>query len=510
MKLAGKKVLVVGIARSGIAAARLLISRGAVVIANDLKTESELGKVSDSGSAVSDSHFSDSGLRINNSGLAVSDSGLASAVEELRKLGVMLSLGGHPESLFRNADLIVLSPGVAADLPALEIARRAGIEIISEPELAGRFLQGRMIGVTGSNGKTTVTTLIGDLMRAAGADVIVGGNIGTPLTALVERCNDNTWTVAELSSFQLEMIDTLRVHVAVVTNITPDHLDRHGSFENYVRAKHRIFLNQSADDWAVLNGQDQGVYEMVTKFGVPSRKVYFSSTGRETLGDVRAGVYVRGGSIYTTMIADDESEVDVMGLDEVPLPGLHNIENVMTALAATISAMGTKRSELPALVEAIKRFKGVEHRIEYVAEIDGVKFFNDSKATNVDSTLKALQAFQRNIIVILGGKDKDSDYTVLGPLIRERVKRIVLIGAASDKIASQLDGDAPMSRAVSMEEAVLKSMEVATAGDTILLAPACASFDMFNNFEHRGKVFKEAVHKLAGRIHSGWTGRLTT
>jgi len=484
MKLAGKKVLVVGIARSGIAAARLLVSQGAVVIANDLKTEAELGKAI--------------------------DSGLASAVEELRKLGVMLSLDGHPESLFRNADLIVLSPGVPADLPALEIARRAGTEIISEPELAGRFLRGRMIGVTGSNGKTTVTTLIGELLRAAGADVIVGGNIGTPLTALVERSNDNSWTVAELSSFQLEMIDTLRVHVAAVTNITPDHLDRHGSFENYVRAKHRIFLNQSAADWAVLNGQDQGVYEMVTKFGVPSRKVYFSSTGHDTLGDVRAGVYVRGGSVYTTMIADDESEVDVLGLDEVPLPGMHNIENVMTALAATISAMGTKRSELPALVDAIKRFKGVEHRIEYVAEIDGVKFFNDSKATNVDSTLKALQAFQRNIIVILGGKDKDSDYTVLGPLIRERVKRIVLIGAASDKIAAQLDGDAPMSRAVSMEEAVLKSMEVATAGDTILLAPACASFDMFNNFEHRGKVFKEAVHKLAGRIHSGWTGRLTT
>ena len=498
MKLAGKKVLVVGIARSGIAAARLLVSQGAVVIANDIKTESELAKISDSGLAVS------------NSGLAVGNSGLASAVEELQKLGVVLSLGGHSESLFRDADLIVLSPGVPADLPVLEVARLAGIEIISEPELAGRFLRGRMIGVTGSNGKTTVTTLIGELMRAAGADVIVGGNIGTPLTALVERSNDKTWTVAELSSFQLEMIDTLRVHVAVVTNITPDHLDRHGSIENYVCAKHRIFLNQTDDDWAILNGQDHGVNEMVTKFGVPSKKVYFSSTGRETLGDVRAGVYVRGGSVYTTMIADDESDVDVLRLDEVPLPGMHNIENVMTALAATICAMGTKRSELPALVDAIKLFKGVEHRIEYVAEIDGVKFFNDSKATNVDSTVKALQAFQRNIIVILGGKDKDSDYTLLGPLVRERVKRIVLIGAASDKIAAQLDGDAPMSKAVSMEEAVLKSMEVATAGDTVLLAPACASFDMFNNFEHRGKVFKEAVHKLAGRIHSGWTGRLAT
>jgi UDP-N-acetylmuramoylalanine--D-glutamate ligase len=508
MNLAGKKVLVVGIARSGIAAARLLVSRGAVVIANDLKAESELAKISHTRSGdVSDSR-SDKFSHTRSS--EVGDSGSGNVLDELRKLGVMLSLGSHPESLFRNADLVVLSPGVPADLAQLEIARRAGIEIISEPELAGRFLRGRMIGVTGSNGKTTVTTLIGELMRAAGADVIVGGNIGTPLTALVERSNDSTWTVAELSSFQLEMIDTLRVHVAVVTNITPDHLDRHGSFENYVRAKHRIFLNQTEEDWAVLNGHDQGVDEMVTKLGVPSKKVYFSSTGGETLGRARAGFYVRSGRVFTTMIADDESEVEVLRLDDVPLPGMHNVENVMTALATTICAMGTRRSELPALVEAIKRFKGVEHRIEYVAEIDGVKFFNDSKATNVDSTIKSLQAFQSNIIVILGGKDKDSDYTLLGPLIRERVKRIVLIGAASDKIAAQLSGDAPMTRAGSMEEAVLKSMEVATSGDTVLLAPACASFDMFDNFEHRGKVFKEAVQRLASRIHSGWTGRLTT
>jgi len=498
--LRGKKVLVVGIARSGVAAARLLASQGAVVIANDLKTEAELGGVSDSGLG----KVSDSGLKNN------IDSGLGKPVEELRKLGVMLSLGGHPESLFKNADLIVLSPGVPADLVPLETARHAGVEIISEPELAGRFLRGRMIGVTGSNGKTTVTTLIGELMRAAGADVIVGGNIGTPLTALIEKSCDNTWTVAELSSFQLELIDTLRVHIAIVTNITPDHLDRHGSFDNYVRAKHRIFLNQTDEDWAVLNGQDQGVHEMVKKLGITSKKVYFSSTGSETLGGACADTYVRSGRLCTRMIVGDESEVDVLGVDEIPLPGAHNVENVMTALAATICAMGTRRNELPALIEAIKRFKGVEHRIEFVSEIDGVKFFNDSKATNVDSTAKALQAFQRNIIVILGGKDKGSDYTVLSGLIRERVKRIVLIGAASDKIASQLAGDAPMTPAGSMEDAVLKSMEVATAGDTVLLSPACASFDMFDNFEHRGKVFKEAVHKLASRIHSGWTGRLTT
>ncbi|MEK6321597.1 MAG: UDP-N-acetylmuramoyl-L-alanine--D-glutamate ligase [Acidobacteriota bacterium] len=476
MDLEGKKVLVVGLARSGVAVARLVASHGATLIANDTRPESEIREVAN----------------------------------ELRKLGVMLSLGGHPESLFLNADLIVLSPGVPADLEPLESARRAGIEIISEPELAGRFLRGRMIGVTGSNGKTTVTTLIGELMRAAGADVIVGGNIGTPLTSLIEKSTAQTWTVAELSSFQLEMIDSLRVSVAVVTNITPDHLDRHGSFENYVGAKHRIFLNQTGDDRAVLNGQDPGVADMVAKLSVGSRKVYFSSRGPETLAGPAADVYARGGNVCTTMLTDRKGEVEVIGLDEIAVPGMHNVENVMTALAATFCAMGTGASDLPALREAIKRFKGVEHRIEYVAEIDGIKFYNDSKATNVDSTVKALEAFERNIIVILGGKDKGSDYSVLAQLVRDRVKHIILIGAASDKIAEQLEGTRPMTRARSMQDAALRAIEIATAGDIVLLAPACASFDMFDNYEHRGRVFKEAVHKLASRVHSGWTGRLTT
>ena len=476
MDLEGKKILVVGIARSGVAAARLLSSRGAMVVANDVKSESDLGD----------------------------------SAKELRKLGVTLSLGDHPEDLFINADLIVLSPGVPADLPQLESARRAGVEIISEPELAGRFLRGRMIGVTGSNGKTTVTTLVGELMRAAGAEVIVGGNIGTPLTSLIEQSDENTWTVAELSSFQLEMIDSLRVNVAIVTNITPDHLDRHGSFENYVRAKHRIFMNQTNEDWAVLNGQDRGVTDMIAEHGVRSKKVYFSTQGTETMTGVSAGTYVRGGRVFTTMMVDREGEVDVMGLDEIPLPGMHNVENVMTALAATFCAMGTGVNDLPSLVDAMRRFKGVEHRIEFVTEIDGIRFYNDSKATNVDSTVKALEAFERNIIVILGGKDKGSDYTVLAPLIRSRVKLMVLIGAASDKIAEHLEGAGPMIRAGSMHDAVLKAMENAAGGDVVLLAPACASFDMFDNYEHRGRVFKEVVRELANRAESGVAGRLTT
>jgi UDP-N-acetylmuramoylalanine--D-glutamate ligase len=475
MNIEGKKVLVVGVARSGVAAARLLASRGAMVIANDIKPEAQLAR----------------------------------EAEEMRRLGVMLSLGGHPESLFENAELIVLSPGVPADIAPLEKARRAGVEIISEPELAGRFLRGRMIGVTGSNGKTTTTTLIGEMMRAAGADVIVGGNIGMPLTSLIEKSSEQSWTVAELSSFQLELIDTLRVHVAVVTNITPDHLDRHGSFDNYVRAKHRVFQNQTEDDWAVVNGGDKAIADMIASLGLKSKRVYFSSRGQEMSAGEQAAIYVRNGRVYTTMLTEGHSEIEAVAVDEIPLRGMHNVENVMTALAAVFCAMGTRVSDLPALREAIKRFKGVEHRIEYVAEIEGIKFYNDSKATNVDSTAKALEAFDRNVIVILGGKDKGSDYTVLAELLRERAKQVVLIGAASDKIAEQLEGVCPMIRASSMQDAVLKSMEVAQAGDTVLLAPACASFDMFDNYEHRGRVFKEAVYKLADRLHSGWTGRLT-
>jgi UDP-N-acetylmuramoylalanine--D-glutamate ligase len=476
MEIEGKKVLVVGVARSGVAAARLLARHGAMVIANDIKPESELARES----------------------------------RELRALGVLLSLGAHPESLFENADLVVLSPGVPADLAQIEIARSRGVEIISEPELAGRFLRGRMIGVTGSNGKTTTTTLVGELMRAAGAEVIVGGNIGTPLTSLVEKSSEEAWTVAELSSFQLEMIDSLRVHVAAVTNITPDHLDRHGSLENYVRAKHRIFLNQTGEDWAVLNGDDREIADMVARLGLPSKRVYFCARGRKCVNGAAADIFVEGGSVWTTMVTDDRKAIEAIPVAEIPLRGMHNVENVMTALASVFCARETRADDMEALREAIRRFKGVEHRIEFVAEVNGVKFYNDSKATNVDSTAKALEAFDRGVILILGGKDKGSDYTSLAPLIGERVKQIVLIGAASDKIAGQLEGVGPMERATSMADAVSKSMEAAAAGDTVLLAPACASFDMFDNYEHRGRAFKEEVYKLADRLHSGWTGRLTT
>jgi UDP-N-acetylmuramoylalanine--D-glutamate ligase len=475
MNVSGMNVVVVGVARSGIAASKLLSAHGAAVVANDLKSEEQLSR----------------------------------EVRELRTAGVRVVTRGHPNELFESADLVVLSPGVPADLPSLDAAKRRGIEVISEPELAGRFLKGRMIGITGSNGKTTTTTLAGALMRAAGAEVIVGGNIGTPLSSLVEQSNTASWTVAELSSFQLELIDSLRVHVAVVTNITPDHLDRHGTFENYVRAKHRIFRNQLADDWAVLNGHDQAIAQMTRSLGVVSRKVYFDSRPDLQTERPQPDVHVRGGVIYARVPALANEVTRVMTLDEIPLRGMHNVENVMAALAATICAMGTRVEDLPALVNAVKQFEGVEHRIEFVIEIGGVTFYNDSKATNVDSTVKALEAFDGNIILILGGKDKGSDYTELEPLIRKRVKQVILIGAASDKIESQLAGTRPMVRASSMEDAVVKSMSISRSGDTVLLAPACASFDMFENYEHRGRVFKEEVQKLARQLRNGQAGGLT-
>jgi UDP-N-acetylmuramoylalanine--D-glutamate ligase len=453
------------------AVARFAATRGAEVIANDARPEEEL----------------------------------ASEVTELRQAGISVAAGAHHEDLFASADLIVLSPGVPPDISPIQAARRSGKRLVGEAEFASWFLRGRIIGITGSNGKTTTTSLIAALMSAAGQAVLVGGNIGTPLTSLAEQSTDSSWTVAELSSFQLENIESLRVNIAVVTNITPDHLDRHPSFEDYCAAKQNIFLNQAATDWAVLNGDDPVVVDMAerdpARFGAGkgpslSQRVYFSSTGSPAGGS--ASIYLKGGAITGCFgSAGRDGEMKIIDVAEIPLVGLHNVENVMAAVGATVCALGPASVELEALRSAIRQFKGVEHRIEFVAEISGIKFYNDSKATNVDSTAKALEAFPGNIVLILGGKDKGSDYARLAPLIAERVKLLVLIGAAADKIAAQLRGVAPMVRAGSMADALAKSAEAGVPGDIVLLAPACASFDMFSNYEHRGRVFKEAVLGLA-------------
>jgi UDP-N-acetylmuramoylalanine--D-glutamate ligase len=459
MQLNGKKITVVGLAQSGTAVSEFLARRGAAVTAMDIKSEAQLGD----------------------------------AAAKLRASGVRTVLGGQPVEAVRGTDLVVVSPGVPLSIEPIAYARQSGIPVMSEVELAARFLRGSLVGVTGSNGKTTTTALTGELLAGAKFFVQVGGNIGKPLTSLIEGSREDGFIVAELSSFQLETIMELRPRVAVVTNISPDHLDRHGSLESYIAAKRRIFLNQLEDDWAVLNADDPIVRQMA---GDTRAQVIFFSR-REQLD---RGIFVRDDELILRWHGQEKS---LIARDEIPLRGWHNVENAMASLGAALAAasLGLDRLLLDerligALRYALKTFKGIEHRIEFVLTLDGVAYYNDSKATNVDSTIKALESFDRNIIVILGGRDKGSDYAPLRPLVAERVKHVLLIGEASDKIASSLAGGAPMTRCSTMADAVRTGRELAVAGDTVLLAPACASFDMFENYEHRGRVFKDEVTRL--------------
>ena len=447
MNVTGQHILVVGLGRSGAAAAAFLAGRGARVTANDAQPEAEL-----------------------------------SAAPGLRAQGIEVVAGSHPPGLFAQADLIVASPGVPLALGAFRAAREAGVPVIGEVELAARFLRGRLVGITGSNGKTTTTTLVGALLRDAGLPTQIGGNIGTPLVNLIEGSRDDGFTVIELSSFQLEAVEQLRLFAAVLLNITPDHLDRYDSMDDYAAAKARIFLNQTPEDLAVLNADDPRVAGLGSR--TRAHVVHFS---RERILD--EGICLKGSQLVSR---SGGSERVLIERGEIGLRGAHNLENVMAAFAVGLAcgaAIGSMRA-------TVREFKGVEHRLEFVAEVGGVQFYNDSKATNVDAAIKSLEAFPGRVIAILGGKDKGSDYAPLAPLVRERAEHVILIGAAADKIAAALGGTRPLHRARTLPEAVELGCKLARAGDTVLLAPACASFDMFDNFEHRGRVFKEAVRSL--------------
>jgi UDP-N-acetylmuramoylalanine--D-glutamate ligase len=359
--------------------------------------------------------------------------------------------------------------------------------VIGEIELAAQFLPGPIVAITGSNGKTTTTTLLGEIMTAAGFPALVGGNIGTPAISLAERARPDTVIVLEISSFQLETIQTFRPKVAVVLNVTPDHLDRHRTFEIYTEAKARVFENQQASDFAVLNADDPTCVAMA---GRTRAQVFWFSRQKE----VQQGAWVRDSNI---VFRDGSGQREIMQVSENPLKGGHNLENVLAAACA-----GTLMGCAPEKIrEAVRDFKAVEHRLEFVATIRGVDYYNDSKATNVDATIKALESFPANIHLILGGKDKGSDYTVLNDLLRQRVKRVYTIGAAATKIESQIvsskNGGPEVVHAETLENAVRKGNAVAEPGDVVLLAPACASFDQFKSYEHRGKVFKEIVRALA-------------
>jgi len=452
VELKNKRVLVVGLARTGVATALFCAARGARVTATESRAEAEIGE----------------------------------DVARLRALGVALELGGHQEKTFLEQDFIIPSPGVPANAPLLQAARTEGIAIWSEIELAYRFRQGKLIGITGSNGKTTTTSLVEHILGTASFPTIVAGNIGTPLISCVERMTHETITVVELSSFQLELIQNFRTDVSVFLNLTPDHLDRHGSMDAYVAAKSRIFANQTEEDFAILNADDAATTPLAP---AKPRLYWFSRKQRAA-----QGAFVRGSEI---VFRDDGKEEVVLKREEVPLPGTHNLENVLAAVAATRLAGASSK----AVREGVLSFVGVEHRLEFVAEVHGVRYYNDSKATNVDATLKALDAFPGRILVILGGKDKGSDYTLLQNALREKAILALLIGAAAGKIEGQIAGSVAIERAGTLDRAVEIASQAARAGDVVLLAPACASFDQFQNYEHRGGVFKALVRELKQRAN---------
>ena len=447
IELAGKKVLVVGLARTGIATALFCAERGARVTATEERAETAI----------------------------------AEAATKLRAAGVALELGGHRPETFVDQDLIVPSPGVPPTMPALAAARAIGVPVWSEIELAWRFLRGRLICITGSNGKTTTTALTGHILETARVPVQVAGNIGTPLISRVDVSSDVSFTVIEASSFQLESISAFRPDIAVLLNITPDHLDRHGSIEAYGRAKARMFKNQTADDAAVINADDA----VAPQYAPAVPRVFWFSRSKH----VASGCYLRGDEV---VFRCDGVESVLLERKMIGLRGSHNIENVLAAAAAARLA----GVEPAAIAEGVRTFAGVEHRIEYVATISGVDYFNDSKATNVDATLKALDAFPGNVLVILGGKDKGSDYRILRQALRSRARLALLIGSAADKIEAELDGVIPVERTETLARAVELASRRAQPGDTVLLAPACASFDQFENYEHRGRVFKQLVREL--------------
>jgi UDP-N-acetylmuramoylalanine--D-glutamate ligase len=471
MELNGKRVLVVGLGKSGVASALFLKQHGARVTVSDTKSGDEL----------------------------------RNEIPVLLDHGIAVETGGHGDRTFSGQDLIVVSPGVPVDAPPLAQARALGQNVIGEIELAAQFLSGPIVAITGSNGKTTTTTLTGEIMAAGGFSTLVGGNIGTPAISLAERATPETVIVLEVSSFQLETIQTFRPKIAVVLNVTPDHLDRHRTFEIYTNAKARIFENQRGDDFVVLNADDPTCVSMAAK---TKAQVFWFSRHRE----VERGAWVRDGAIVLHGAKKETNRASSFGLDsvfigpnerqtimlasEIPLKGAHNLENVLAAVCAG-ALMGCAPEKIR---QAVQNFKAVEHRLEFVATIRGVDYYNDSKATNVDATIKALESFPANIHLILGGKDKGSDYSVLNELLRQRVKRVYTIGSAAAKIESQIisakNGGPESVHAETLENALRKVNAVAEPGDVVLLAPACASFDQFKNYEQRGQVFKEIVKNL--------------
>jgi UDP-N-acetylmuramoylalanine--D-glutamate ligase len=450
MELKNKRVLVVGLGKSGLSAAMFLRAQGARVT------------VSDTRSAVA----------------------LEKEIPALLEAGIMVESGGHGLLTFRRQDLIVVSPGVPMDTPEVKQVIAFGLPVIGELELASRYLQGQVVAITGSNGKTTTTTLVGRIFADAGGPTLVGGNIGLPVIDLVAKSTPKTVSVLEVSSFQLETVEEFHPWIAVVLNITPDHLDRHGSFESYVAAKERIFARQTSHDFLVLNADDRVTQMCAAR--ATSEVFWFSATKA-----VRRGSFVRDGVIVWVEKEGGVTE-PVMPVSEIHLKGAHNVENVLAAVCTA------RLAKIPA--ESVRAsaagFRAVEHRLELVRKFNDVEYYNDSKATNVDAAMKAVASFPGGVHLILGGKDKDSDYSTMSDLLKKRVKVVYTVGSAAEKIERQLHGVVKMVSAQTIETAVAKAAKAALPGDVVLLSPACSSFDQFENYEHRGRVFRQSVGEL--------------
>ncbi len=448
MKLDGQKVLVVGLARTGLATARFLKERGALVSATDIKQSQEIGP---------------------------------EAGREIDAMGLRVEWGGHREETFLDQDLIVASPGVDLAIGPIRKAMSKGVPVLSEIELASCFIRAPIVAVTGTNGKTTTVLLLGAMLKEDGRRVGVGGNVGEPLILFAGEKKEWEALVVEISSFQLEAIETFRPRISILLNVTEDHLDRYTSYADYIEAKSRIFVNQRPEDDAVLNGDDPTVMRLAEP--VKARKSFFSLREKEN----RTAFYDRPDIRLRT----EEGE-ETYSISEAPLKGVHNVENMMAATTAA-RLFGCSRR---AVQDTLNRFEGIEHRLEFVRELEGVRYYNDSKGTNVGSVVKSLESFSGPVILIAGGKDKEGDLSPLKELIRNRVRELVLIGDAKERMARELGGLTETRTAKTLEEAVLLARAAAKSGEIVLLSPACSSFDMFKDYKERGRVFKEAVNRL--------------
>lgn len=460
-RIKGRKVGIVGMARSGVAAASLVLELEGIPFVSDVLPVHELEDI----------------------------------IPRLEQRHISYECGGHSNKLLEN-DYLVLSPGVPSSLDIVQKAMTAGIPIFSEIELAYWVCRGRILAVTGSNGKTTTTTLLGEFCKASGQPTVVGGNIGTPFSKIARQVPEDGLAVIEVSSFQLEWIEQFAPYVGILLNLTPDHLDRYGSFDKYCAAKFRMFENQQKDHYAVINGDDPAIADRAYPF--MAQQLIFSIDVLRHAGQPPDGVFQRGSRLSAQLAGET---IDLIDINRIGIPGPHNRANAAAASAAALVS-GVKPDTIAAVLE---KFGGVEHRLEPVATIGGVHFINDSKGTNVDAVIVAIKSITGKINLIAGGRDKEGDFTRLLPVAKGKVANLILLGEAKDKIFEQMGRHIPVVMAQSMADAVTKAFDLSHPGDTVLLSPGCASFDMYRNFEERGKNFKEIVRTLKNGKGSGAT-----